>query len=256
MVQRVSEPFIAVIPARYESERLPGKPLADIGGRPMVLHVYDQAQQSGAEQVLLATDDERIAEAARSHGANVIMTDAAHASGTDRIAEVAQTLSWPEDQIVVNVQGDEPLIPPTIIAQVAGLLADDRSADVATLTTPFADDEDPRDTGFAKVVTDRDGYAMYFSRAVIPHARDTEHSGNLRRHVGIYAYRVGALKTIAAADVCEPEAAEKLEQLRCLWLGMRIIVADACAAPARGVDTPEDLAFVRAQVGRQGSVDA
>jgi 3-deoxy-manno-octulosonate cytidylyltransferase (CMP-KDO synthetase) len=224
VVQQVSEPFVAVIPARYDSVRLPGKPLADIGGKPMVLHVCDQARRSGAEQVLLATDDERIAEAARRHGADVIMTDAAHASGTDRIAEVAQTLSWSDERIVVNVQGDEPLIPPDLIAQVAGLLADDPAADVATLMTPFGADEDPHDTGFAKVVTDRNGYAMYFSRAVIPHARDADRSAELRRHIGIYAYRVGALRRIAAADVCAIEALEKLEQLRCLWLGMRIIV--------------------------------
>ena len=256
MVQQVSEPFIAVIPARYESVRLPGKPLADIAGRPMVMHVYDQALGSGAEQVLLATDDERIAQAAGEYDANVVMTAATHASGTDRIAEVARALGWPDDRIVVNVQGDEPLIPSSIIAQVAGLLAGDRSADVATLTTPFADDEDPSDRGFAKVVTDRNGYALYFSRAVIPHPRDEGQPANLRRHIGIYAYRVGALKAIAAAEVCEPEAIEKLEQLRCLWLGMRIIVADACAAPARGVDTPEDLAIVRAQVERRRSADA
>lgn len=248
MVQRVNEPFIAVIPARYDSLRLPGKPLAEIAGKPMVMHVYDRALASGAEQVMLATDDERIAESARRHGAEVVMTDRSHASGTDRIAEVAGTLNWPEDRIVVNVQGDEPLIPAELIAQVAGLLADNWEADVATLTTSFAAGEEPADSGFAKVVTDQRGYALYFSRAVIPHARDAQQTPALKRHVGIYAYRVAALRKVAAAGVCELEAVEKLEQLRCLWLGMRIIVADACAAPPRGVDTEEDLAVVRAQI--------
>lgn len=242
------EPFIVVIPARYESSRFPGKPLAEIGGTPMILHVYDQAMRSGAEQVLIATDDERIAEVARAHGAPAVMTQSTHASGTDRIAEVSRLLEWPANQIVVNVQGDEPLIPPELIAQVAGLLASDHSADVATLTTRFLEDEDPEDVGFAKVVTDEQGFAVYFSRSVIPHARDGSRPEVLKRHVGIYAYRVAALQRLTAAGVCELESVEMLEQLRCLWLGMRIIVADACASPPRGVDTPDDLAAIRAQI--------
>ena len=246
--QRIDEPFTAVIPARYESKRLPGKPLADIAGRPMVMHVYDRARQSGAQQVLLATDDQRIAAAAGALGADVVMTDAGHASGTDRIAEVAERLALPEDRIVVNVQGDEPLIPAELISQVARLLATERSADVATLTTPFATGEAPTDPNFVKVVTDRRGFALYFSRAVIPYSRDGEHVGELHRHVGIYAYRVAALRRLAAAPVCALESVEKLEQLRCLWLGMRIAVAPACAAPPRGVDTADDLDAIRAQV--------
>jgi 3-deoxy-manno-octulosonate cytidylyltransferase (CMP-KDO synthetase) len=252
VTQQVNEPFVAVIPARYDSSRLPGKPLAEIAGKPMAMHVYDRARSSGADQVLLATDDQRIAAAARRHGARVAMTSASHASGTDRIAEVSRILSWPDDRIVVNVQGDEPLIPPQLIAQVAQLLADHRDAGVATLTTPFMAGEDASDTGFAKVVTDRDGYALYFSRAVIPHARDSARPDALKRHVGLYAYRVGALRKVSAAGVCELESIEKLEQLRCLWLGMRIIVADACAPPPRGVDTAEDLEIVRTQIEQQG----
>lgn len=248
MIQQVDEPFIVVIPARYDSTRFPGKPLAEIAGRPMVLHVFDQAMSSGAQQVLIATDDERIADVAQAHGATALMTQSSHASGTDRIAEVSQQLEWPANQIVVNVQGDEPLIPPGLIAQVAGLLAEHQSADVATLTTRFLPDEDPADVGFAKVITDAEGFAIYFSRAVIPYARDDSRPEALKRHVGIYAYRVAALQKLTAAGVCELEALEKLEQLRCLWLGMRIIVADACAPPARGVDTPEDLAVIRAQI--------
>jgi len=246
------EPFSVVIPARFDSTRLPGKPLAEIAGKPMVIHVYERALQSGATDVLIATDDDRIADAATRAGAQCLLTGASHASGTDRIAEVTRRLDWPEDRIVVNVQGDEPLIPPDIITQVAELLSQKADADVATLTTPFGPDELPEDKGFAKVVTDRNGYAMYFSRAVIPCARDGGRPHLLRRHVGIYAYRVAALRKVAAAPVCDIESVEKLEQLRCLYLGMRIAVADACAAPARGVDTPDDLAAIRAQVAHGG----
>lgn len=248
MTQPVTEPFVVVIPARYESSRLPGKPLADIAGKAMVLHVCDRASASGAAQVLIATDDDRIADATRNYGAETILTSALHASGTDRIAEVSRLLNWSANQIVVNVQGDEPLIPPELITQVAGLLATNRSADVATLTTAFAPGEDPSDPGFAKVVTDQQGYAVYFSRAVIPHARDSAAHAELKRHVGLYAYRVAALQKLADAGACELESVEMLEQLRCLWLGMRIIVADACAKPPRGVDTPEDLAVIRSQI--------
>ncbi len=248
MTRGRNEPFSVVIPARFESSRLPGKPLAHIGGKPMVLHVYERALQSGAAEVLIATDDDRIADAAGNAGARYVLTDAAHASGTDRTAEVTRRLAWPDSRIVVNVQGDEPLIPPQLIAQVAGVLAERSAADVATLTTHFGRDERPEDPGFAKVVTDKDGYAMYFSRAVIPFSRDGDRTQALRRHVGIYAYRVAALRKVAEAPVCEIESIEKLEQLRCLYLGMRIAVADACAAPPRGVDTADDLAAIRAQV--------
>ncbi|HMB73298.1 MAG TPA: 3-deoxy-manno-octulosonate cytidylyltransferase, partial [Gammaproteobacteria bacterium] len=224
MCPRNDEPFIVVIPARYESSRLPGKPLAEIAGRPMVMHVYDRARRSGAQRVLLATDDERIADAAAALGAEVVMTDAEHASGTDRIAEDAQRLELPDTRIVVNVQGDEPLIPAELIAQVARLLATHAQADVATLTTPLRSGESPSDPNVVKVVTDRSGMALYFSRAAIPYSRDGDRGIALQRHVGIYAYRVAALQRLAAAPVCALESAEKLEQLRCLWLGMRIAV--------------------------------
>ena len=248
MQQRIAEPFVAVIPARYASSRLPGKPLAEIGGRPMVMHVYERALRSGAQRVVLATDDQRIAEAAAAFDAEVVMTDAGHASGTDRIAEVAELLGLPADRIVVNVQGDEPLIPAELILQVAGLLAEHTGADVATLVTPFLQGQSPSDPNLVKVVTDCNARALYFSRAEIPYSRDGDRMVPLQRHVGLYAYRVAALRALAAAPVCEIEAAEKLEQLRCLWLGMRIVVDQACAPPPRGVDTAEDLAALRAQI--------
>ena len=256
MQHRVNEPFTVVIPARYASSRLPGKPLVDIGGRPMCLRVYDRACRSGAAEVVLATDDRRIFDVAQQHDVRVLMTSTDHASGTDRIAEVAATLGLPDDRIVVNVQGDEPLVPPELISQAASLLADDAQAEVATLTTAFAADENPQSPNFVKVVTNDRGHALYFSRAVIPYSRDSvdadgkdmraTRTAQLRRHVGIYAYRVSALSRLAAAPVCILESTEMLEQLRCLWLGMCIAVADACVEPARGVDTEDDLRAVRA----------
>jgi len=240
--------FRVVIPARYASTRLPGKPLADIGGQPMLLHVYRRAVASGAAEVLIATDDDRIAEAARTHGARIEMTAAYHQSGTDRIAEVAARLQWRAEDIVVNVQGDEPLIPPSVIVQVARLLAENSTASIATLTTPLAHPAEFVDSNTAKVVVDREGFAMYFSRAPIPHPRDGGIPPGVRRHVGLYAYRVDALRMLASTPVCQLEAVEKLEQLRALWLGLKIVVADACEAPPGGVDTPADLEAVRALV--------
>lgn len=237
--------FVAVIPARYESSRLPGKPLADIEGRPMIAWVYDRAVRSGAREVWIATDDDRIAEVSRAFGANVEMTSSEHQSGTDRIAEVAVKRAWPDDLIVVNVQGDEPLLPPELIRQVAGLLASKPDAAIGTLVTPIRGRADYEDRHTAKVVIDAEGNALYFSRAAIPHAGDGEPPALARRHIGIYAYRVAQLKSLAAAPPCELELSEKLEQLRALYLGYRIAVADAVADAARGVDTEEDLAAVR-----------
>lgn len=244
----VMQKFRVVIPARYASMRLPGKPLAEIAGLPMIVHVYRRAIASGAADVLIATDDERIAAAVRAHGARVEMTAASHQSGTDRIAEVAERLNWRGDDIVVNVQGDEPLIPPSVIEQVAGLLAEHPGASIATLTTPLAHAGEFVDSNTAKVVVDRAGYAMYFSRASIPHPREGGVPPGVRRHVGLYAYRVDSLRVLASTPVCELEAIEKLEQLRALWLGLKIVVADACEAPPGGVDTPADLEAVRALV--------
>jgi 3-deoxy-manno-octulosonate cytidylyltransferase (CMP-KDO synthetase) len=244
--------FRVVIPARYASMRLPGKPLAEIAGLPMIVHVYRRAVASGAAEVLIATDDDRIAAAASAHGARVEMTAARHQSGTDRIAEVAERLQWRDEDIVVNVQGDEPLIPPAVIEQVANLLAANAEASIATLTTRLAHAGEFVDANTAKVVVDRAGHAMYFSRAPIPHPREGGIPPGVRRHVGLYAYRVDSLRVLASTAVCQLEEIEKLEQLRALWLGMKIVVADACEAPPGGVDTPADLEAVRAQVASRG----
>jgi 3-deoxy-manno-octulosonate cytidylyltransferase (CMP-KDO synthetase) len=243
----VTEAFIAVIPARYDSSRLPGKPLADIGGRPMIEWVYELSCKSGADSVIIATDDERIATAGRAAGATVELTAAHHESGTDRIAEVAARLGWPDDQIVVNVQGDEPLLPPALISQVAALLSGDSEAAVATLVTPIRSEEEWRDPNLARVVVDKNNRALYFSRAPIPSPRDGGTPKALR-HIGIYAYRVGALQQLAVTPPCELECVERLEQLRALWLGMKIAVAEAVESPPRGVDTAEDLDAVRSKI--------
>jgi 3-deoxy-manno-octulosonate cytidylyltransferase (CMP-KDO synthetase) len=240
----VSAGFIAVIPARYGSSRLPGKPLLQIAGKPMIEWVYRQTSSSGASEVIVATDDERIAAACRAFGAPVELTSAEHPSGTDRIAELARRFKWDDDQIVVNVQGDEPLISPLSIAQVARLLAWRPQATIATLMAPLGSDTEFRDPNIAKVVTDRDGWALYFSRAPIPWPRD----GGMplvRRHIGLYAYRAAGLKAISDSPPCALEEAEKLEQLRALWLGFKIIVADAVEPPSPAVDTPEDLDKIR-----------
>lgn len=243
----MAEEFIVVIPARFGSSRLPGKPLADIGGRPMVAWVYEKALQSGADSVLIATDDERIVAACQDFHAPVELTAAHHESGTDRIAELAERLGWAEDQIVVNVQGDEPLLPPSLISQVAGMLSQDLDAALATLATPIQSHEEWQDKNLARVIIDRNGRALYFSRAPIPWPREGGTPPALR-HVGLYAYRVHALMKIAASPPCELERLERLEQLRALWLGMKIIVAEACEVPPRGVDTEADLDAVRRQL--------
>jgi 3-deoxy-manno-octulosonate cytidylyltransferase (CMP-KDO synthetase) len=248
----VTAGFIAVIPARYASTRLPGKPLKDIAGKPMIERVYRQASLSGASEVIVATDDERIASACRGFGAPVELTSAEHASGTDRIAELARRFDWPDDQIVVNVQGDEPLISPLSIAQTARLLGWHPQAAIATLTAPLVSEREFHDPNFAKVVTDRDGWALYFSRAPIPYPRDGGMPA-VRRHIGLYAYRAGSLRAISAAPPCALEETEKLEQLRALWLGLRIIVEDAVEPPAPAVDTEEDLIKVRRYFERDGA---
>jgi 3-deoxy-manno-octulosonate cytidylyltransferase (CMP-KDO synthetase) len=241
-----TDSFIAVIPARYASVRLPGKPLADIGGRPMIAWVHERALASGASEVVVATDDERVAEICARIGADVQLTAADHPSGSDRIAEVAAARGWPHNQIVVNVQGDEPLVPPALIAQVAALIANRPDAAIATLMTPIRSLEEWHDPNTAKVIVDRDGWALYFSRAAIPHARDGAGlPASAWRHIGLYAYRVGSLRLISAMPPCALEQIEKLEQLRALWLGRRIAVAEAVELPPRGVDTEDDLAAVR-----------
>jgi len=241
--------FRVVIPARYASTRLPGKALMSIGGKPMVQWVYERACVSGADEVLIATDDLLIVSAGHSFGAEVIMTAGTHTSGTDRIAEVARMRGWPESAIVVNVQGDEPLIPPALIQQVAALLAAHPAAQMATLATAIDSVEELLNPNAVKVVTDIPGRALYFSRAPIPWNRDGAAGGlasqrvfaGARRHVGIYAYRVGALLRLAALEPTHLEQAERLEQLRALEHGFEIRVADAAERPGPDVNTAEDF---------------
>jgi 3-deoxy-manno-octulosonate cytidylyltransferase (CMP-KDO synthetase) len=249
--------FTVVIPARYASSRLPGKPLQDIAGKPMVRHVWEQARKSSAQRVVIATDDERIVNACRAFGAEVLLTRADHNSGTDRLAEVAVQLGLADDAIVVNVQGDEPLIPPSIIDQVAGNLAAHPEAGIATLAEPIEDVASLFNANVVKVVSDLDGLALTFSRAPLPWARDAFAASReqlpegipYRRHIGIYAYRAGFLFDFVAWGPCWLESAESLEQLRALWHGVRIHVGDALEAPPTGVDTPEDLQRVRLLLG-------
>jgi len=247
--------FVVVIPARYASTRLPGKPLKDIAGKPMIEWVHGQAASSGASEVIVATDDERIVAACRKFGARVEMTSTEHPNGTDRIAELAQRFGWDDQQIVVNVQGDEPLISPLCIAQTARLLGWHPEATIATLTAPLESDAEFRDPNFVKVVVDRHGFALYFSRAPIPWPRDGG-TPAVQRHVGLYAYRAGGLKAISAAPPCALEETEKLEQLRALWLGFKIIVASAAEPPSPHVDTEEDLDKIRRYLERSPRTSA
>lgn len=237
--------FRVVIPARHGSTRFPGKPLALLAGRPMIRHVHERAVAGGASAVIVATDDERIATVAGAFGADVAMTGAHHASGTERIAEVARQRRWAAEDIVVNLQGDSPLMPPECIGQVAALLAEHPSAAIATLCTPVAGEEEYRNPNVVKVVMDVTGRALYFSRAPIPCvAHGAASTPEAWRHLGIYAYRVGHLQALSAAPPCQLEAVEKLEQLRALWLGLEIRVAAARAAPGPDVDVPADVAIV------------
>ena len=239
-----------VIPARYASTRLPGKPLLDIHGKPMIQHVYERAQEAGASEVVIATDSEKICTAAQAFGATVCMTREDHVSGTDRLSEVVNTLGWPDDTVVVNVQGDEPLIPPQIISQVAHNLTTHPEAACATLMAAFNADEDVHNPNAVKVVVNAQGYALYFSRALIPFVRDQQHTDAVTyyRHIGMYAYRVELLRNYAQLPACELEAIEKLEQLRLLWHGLKIHVAEALVVPAHGVDTEQDLEIIRSSL--------
>ena len=247
--------FRVVIPARYASQRLPGKPLLDIAGKPMIQHVYERACESGAQDVVVATDDVRIQEAVEGFSGQVCMTSTEHASGTDRIAEVSRTLAWPGDAVVVNLQGDEPLMPPQLLRQVAQALLAHVDADMATLAVPLSEPAQLFDTNVVKVVVDSGGYALYFSRATIPWKRDVFKPGvpaqlswldGLHRHLGIYAYRAEFLAGYATLPVSPIERMESLEQLRVLWNGGRIAVDVSEHAPPAGVDTAEDLARVMA----------
>jgi len=247
------QPFRVVIPARYGSNRLPGKVLLQLGGKPMLQWVYERARAAGAAEVLIATDDARIASAARAFGAEPVMTASSHASGTDRIAEVARTRNWAPPEVVVNVQADEPLMPPVAIAQVAELLAAHPDADLGTLATALEALEELLDPNVVKVVTDTRGKALYFSRAPIPWNRDGACGGlgsqrdcsGARRHRGIYAYRVAALLRLTQLPRGSLEEREKLEQLRALEHGLCIQVGDALERPGPDVNTPADLERVR-----------
>ncbi|HSN71255.1 MAG TPA: 3-deoxy-manno-octulosonate cytidylyltransferase [Steroidobacteraceae bacterium] len=251
--------FKVVIPARYGATRLPGKPLLDWHGRPILQWVYDAACASGADEVIVATDDPRVISALRpgpdGRPPRAMLTDPSHPSGTDRVAEIArsQELGWSGHDIVVNLQGDEPQMPPVLIDQVAGLVADDSLADIATLCTPIASLEQFLDPNVVKVVRAGDGAALYFSRAPIPWDRDaaggslvaqTSHASAMR-HLGLYAYRVDALARLTTLAPSSLEQIERLEQLRALEAGMRIAVGIAARPPGIGVDTPEDLEQLR-----------
>lgn len=252
----MSSGFRVVIPARYASTRLPGKPLADIAGRPMILHVVERALESGADEVVVATDDTRVADAVDAAGHQVALTRADHPSGSDRVMEVARQRRWHDDDIVVNVQGDEPLIPPALIAQTAGLLDAGGGAPVATLCEALGDRRLLFDPNVVKVVVGRHGLALYFSRAPIPFARD-EFAGSARtddalpapsrwyRHIGLYGFRISALARFVGLPPSTLEQTEALEQLRMLDNGIPIRVAQAEQPAPGGVDTPADLARVR-----------
>ncbi len=247
----VSLDFVVAIPARFGSSRLPGKPLADICGEPMIVHVARRAQEAGAAEIVIATDDRRIADAVASLGLQVQMTRPEHLSGTDRLAECAQLQGWSDDRIVVNLQGDEPLAPPAAIRAVAECLHAS-GAPLATLAVPLVDAQTLFDPSCVKLVRNAAGDAMYFSRAPIPWDRDRFSTDRLRlgashwlRHVGLYAYRVGALRRFAAMPAGTLEQIESLEQLRVLEAGWRIAVAISPVAIPAGVDTPTDLQRVR-----------
>ncbi|HET7370941.1 MAG TPA: 3-deoxy-manno-octulosonate cytidylyltransferase [Gammaproteobacteria bacterium] len=238
--------FQIVIPARFGSERLPAKPLAMIAGKPLVQHVYERAAESGAAGITIATDDQRILDACRAFGADALLTSPAHQSGTDRVAEVAGVRQWGADDIVVNLQGDEPLMPPALIAQAAQTLQAAPDAGIATLATPIVERDEFENPNAVKVVCNQHGRALYFSRSPIPFERGS--TGQVDdgrrlgwRHIGLYAYRVATLQTLTGTPPCRLEQAERLEQLRALWLGIGIAVAGVEPAPPPGVDTPADL---------------
>lgn len=235
--------FIVVIPARYASTRLPGKPLLDIAGKPMLQHVYERACQSGATDVYVATDDVRIAAATEGFGGKVVMTRDDHQSGTDRIQEVVTQLALPESIIVVNVQGDEPMIPPATINQVAANLDAHADAGISSLFHTITDAAEWLNPHAVKVVTDAEGYALYFSRAAIPW-QDTDGIHG-KRHIGIYAYRVTTLNRFVSWPRSLLEVSERLEQLRAMHHGVRIIMDEAIEHVPAGVDTADDLAAVR-----------
>jgi len=245
--------FVVIIPARFASTRLPGKPLVDINGKPMIVHVLERARESGAERIIVATDHDDVARAVEAAGGEVCMTRADHQSGTERLAEVVEKCGFSDDTVIVNVQGDEPMIPAVIIRQVAENLAQ-RQVGMATLAVPVHSAEEAFNPNAVKVVLDGEGYALYFSRATIPWDRDRfaasreEIGDSILRHLGIYGYRAGFIRRYVTWQPSPLENIEMLEQLRVLWYGEKIHVAVAQEVPGTGVDTPEDLARVRAEL--------
>ncbi len=243
---------IVIIPARYASTRLPGKPLLDICGKPMLLHVYEQAKKSSMDRVIIATDDKRIYQTMDELGCEVYMTSDTHQSGTDRLAEILNIIGAGEDDIIVNVQGDEPLMPPEVIDQVANLLTINPDAPMATLCTAITDKQSLENPNVVKVVSNSKGEAVYFSRAKIPFKRDkmeiSETDTHYQRHIGLYAYRACFLRKFSNWPPCELELIESLEQLRVLWNGEKIQIAEAVLVPPEGVDTEVDMEQVRQSV--------
>ena len=242
--------FVAIIPARFASTRLPGKPLKDINGKPMIVHVLERARESGADRIIVATDNIDVAHAVEAAGGEVCLTSPDHQSGTERLAEVIEKCAFSDDTVIVNVQGDEPMIPPVIIKQVADNLAASE-AGMATLAVPITTAEEAFNPNAVKVVMDAQGYALYFSRATIPwdrerfmHSRE-QIGSHFLRHIGIYAYRAGFIRRYVSWSASPLEQIEMLEQLRVLWHGEKIHVAVAKEVPGVGVDTPEDLERVR-----------
>lgn len=244
--------FKVYIPARYDSSRLPGKALADLGGQPLIAHVHARAVASGADEVVIATDDARIARVAEALGAAVCMTSASHQSGSERLAEAVRLRGEPADAIIVNLQGDEPFMPAAVIRQVAACLEANPALEMATVCEPLRDTAEWQDPNAVKVVRDEADHALYFSRAPIPFPRDEPHrmadAREFRRHVGLYAYRTGFLQRFVQWPAAALEQLEKLEQLRALAHGTRILVVDAAEACGVGVDTPADLARARSHL--------
>ncbi|GMQ90974.1 MAG: 3-deoxy-manno-octulosonate cytidylyltransferase [Gammaproteobacteria bacterium] len=234
-----------IIPARYTSTRLPGKPLLDIAGKTLIHRVYDCACAADPERIIIATDDARIEQAARDFGAEVCMTSADHESGTDRIAEVITSLSLADDTVVVNLQGDEPMVPGAMIRKVVDTLANHDDAVMATACHPVNNEDEYRDVDVVKVVVDNEGYALYFSRSPIPWGQHEAGRGLARHHIGLYAYYAGFVREFSQWSPCPMEQAERLEQLRVLWHGSKIAVCEVEEAPGYGVDTAVDLARVR-----------
>lgn len=242
--------FSVIIPARFASSRLPAKPLADICGKPMIVRVMEQAQKSSANRVIIATDHQKVFDVVHAYGGEVILTSDKHNSGTERLAEVINGYQFADDEVIVNVQGDEPLIPPEIIDQVAENLVKYKTG-MSTLAVPIKSAEEAFNAGAVKVVTDKEGYALYFSRATVPWERDRfaqskENIGDFYlRHIGLYAYRAGFVRQYIQWQPSSLEQIEMLEQLRVLWYGEKIHVAVAKKSPEIGVDTQEDLDKVR-----------